>query len=223
MAARSQDPKELCDEPLLVGFSDTDIAGGLHADDRVERAVGKRQCPGITPKNRDPIGKTTGRDQLTALPHLLTADVHTGHVASVSAGEAQRWSADPAAHVEHARLWPHARQPGDEISVDVNCLTEALIATREIAKVKAVPVKPSAVVGDQIEVRPDAPRGSPPCDRDRRLHHDRCPKFTQTAPQACLLPRGNQHSCGQRSPPSQSTRQLPEGRAPYPLRPSPEA
>src|SRR5207247_1751999 len=82
-------------------FGDADVAGGLQADDRVERAVGELERARVASLNEDTLREAARGDQLASLAHLLAADVDAGDPAAVKAGDAQRRRRDPAAHIQH--------------------------------------------------------------------------------------------------------------------------
>jgi len=69
-------------------------------------------------------------------------------------------------------------------------------ALGEVAEMEAVAVEQPPVVGDQVEVRADAPSGAP-THQGRQSHPHRRPQLARTARRTGLPPRRHQHPCGQ--------------------------
>jgi hypothetical protein len=163
----------------------------------------------VASPDADASGETSRGDEVPSLAHLLAADVHARDPAAVAAGDAQRRRREAATDVQHGRRGAHARQRGDQVSVCVERLAQALPAPREVAEMEAVAVEQAPLVGDQVEIGAHAASAPPAAHQRRQPDRHRRLQLARKARRAGLPPRRHQHPCAQlRSLPTRRLREL---------------
>jgi len=196
---------KVADEPVLVPLGDADVAGGLQAHDGIERPLGEVERPHVAPHDPYPVRHTPLLDQPPSLTHLLTADVDPGDLAAVARGDAQRRRPDAAARIKHELPQLQVRHLADQVGLGVERLRQRLATRAEVADMEVVAVEQARVVGDQVEVRADAGRGSSSPHQDRQRQPGRRRQLARGTCRTSVAPGRHEHlswqpSCALRSP-----------------------
>jgi hypothetical protein len=142
------------------------------------------------------------------LAHLFSADVDPGDLAAVALGDAQRRRPDATARIKDELPRPQVRQLGYQVGVRVERLRKRLATRAEVAEMEAVAVEQARVVGDQVEVRADAGRGSSSAHQDRQRQPDRRRQLACGTRRTSVAPSGHEHLSWHPAAPSH-----PRGRA----------
>ena len=127
------------------------------------------------------------------MAHLLAADVDPRDLAAVALGDAQRRRPDTTAHIKHELPRLQMRHLGDQVGVRVERLRQRLATRAEVTEMEVVAVEQARVVGDQVEVRADAGRGSSSPHQDRQRQLDRRRQFACGTRRTSVAPSGHEH------------------------------